>query len=128
MAAVTHYNNNRMPQFETATLWFVLTLIDGDILRVRTLTKSRMVAIESMINNAENDIDLQNTWYKLVRYDYFGDAVGAGSTLRVVLNLVSETAVLEELKVEGVYPTQDVLPQHVDDNEDDYWIEDITLV
>lgn len=117
-----------MPQFETATLWFVLTLMDGDILRVRTLTKSRMVAIESMVNNAENDIDLQNTWYKLVRYDYFGDAVGAGSTVRVVINLVSETAVLDELKVEGVYATQDPLPQHIDDNEDDYWIEDITLV
>lgn len=117
-----------MPQFETTTLWFLLTLADGDILNVRTLTSKRMVAIESMVNNAENDIDLKNTWYKLMRYDYFGDAVGAGSTLWVVFDLIAETAVHEDLRIEGVYATQADIPQHVNDNDDDYWIDDVTLV
>ena len=117
-----------MPQFETTTLWLLLTLADGDILRVRTITTSRTVALESMVNNAENDIELQNTWYKLMRYDYFGDAIAAGSTLWVVFNLISESAVLDDLKLEGIYGTQDEIPQHVDDNQDDYWMEDVTLV
>lgn len=128
MAAVTRYNNNRMTQFETTTLWLLLTLADGDILNVRTMSSNRMFVIESMVNNAENDIDLQNTWYKLIRYDYFGDAVAAGSTLWVVFDLASETAVLDDLKLVGVYATQDDIPDSVNEHEDDYWIDDITLV
>jgi hypothetical protein len=117
-----------MTQFETTTLWFLLTLADGDILNVRTLTSNRMVAIESMANNAENDIEERNVWYKLMRYDYFGDAVGAGSTLWVVFDLTSETAVMEDLRLVGVYAREDDIPQSVHDNDDDFWIDDVTLV
>jgi len=117
-----------MPQLETTTLWLLLTLADGDILNVRTMTSNRMVALESMVNNAENDIDERNVWYKLMRYDYFGDAVGAGSTLWVVLDLTAETAVTEDLKIVGIYATQDDIPQSVADNDDDFWMDDITLV
>jgi hypothetical protein len=118
-----------MPQLETTTLWLLLTLADGDILNVRTLTSNRMVAIESMVNNAENDIEERNTWYKLMRYDYFGDAaVGAGSTLWVVFDLTAETAVTEDLKLVGIYAREDDIPQSVHDNDDDFWIDDVTLV
>ena len=102
--------------------------MDGDILRVRTITTSRMVALESMVNNAENDIELQNTWYKLMRFDYVGDQVGVGSTLWVVFDLAAETAVLEDLCIVGIYATQDDIPQHVNDHDDDFWIDDLTLV
>ena len=117
-----------MTQLQTTTLWFLITLGDGDILNVRTVTTSRMVALESLINNSENDIEDTNKWYKLMRYDYFGDAVGAGSTLWVVFDLVAESAVLEDLKLVGVYATQGDIPQSVHDNDDDYWIDDVTLV
>ena len=117
-----------MPQYVTTTLWFLITLGDGDILNVRTLTSNRMVALESMVNNAENDIEDRNKWYKLMRYDYFGEAVGAGSTLWVVFDLVAESAVLEDLKLVGVYASEDDIPQSVHDNDDDYWIDDVTLV
>ena len=117
-----------MTQFETTTLWFLLTLADGDILNVRTVTSRRMVAIESMVNNAENDIEDRNKWYKLMRYDYYGDAVVAGSTLWVVFDLIAETAVHEDLRIQGVYATQADIPQHVIDDDDNYWIDDVTLV
>ena len=117
-----------MTQFQTTTLWFLITLGDGDILNVRTISTSRMTVLESMVNNAENDIEDTNKWYKLVRYDYFGDAVGAGSTLWVVFDLVAESAVLEDLKLVGVYATHGDIPQSVHDNDDDYWIDDVTLV
>jgi hypothetical protein len=106
----------------------MLTLADGDILNVRTISASRMTAIESMVNNAENDIDLKNTWYKLMRFDYFGDAVGVGSTLWVVFDLVAETAVMEDLKLVGIYAREEDIPQSVHDHDDDYWIDDVTLV
>ena len=117
-----------MPQYETTTIWLMLTLADGDILNVRTISASRMTAIESMVNNAENDIDLKNTWYKLMRFDYFGDAVGVGSTLWVVFDLVAETAVMEDLKLVGIYAREEDIPQSVHDHDDDYWIDDVTLV
>jgi hypothetical protein len=118
-----------MPQYQTTTLWFLLTLGDGDILNVRTITASRMTALESMLNNAENDIDHRNKWYKLMRYDYFGDAaIGPGSTLWVVFDLIAESAVLEDLKLVGVYATHGDIPQFVHENDDDYWIDDVTLV
>jgi len=117
-----------MTQFETTTLWLLLTLGDGDILNVRTISSSRMRVLESMVNNAENDIEDTNKWYKLVRYDYFGDAVGAGSTLWVVFDLTAETAVTEDLKLVGIYVREDDIPQSVHDNDDDFWIDDVTLV
>lgn len=117
-----------MPQFETTTLWFLLTLAEGDILNVRTLTSNRMVAIESMVNNAENDIEEGNKWYKLMRYDYFGDAVAGGTTLWVVFDLTAEDAVHEDLRIQGVYASQSEIPDTVNDRVDDFWIEDITVV
>ena len=117
-----------MPQFETTTLWLLLTLADGDILNVRTMSSNRMVAIESMVNNAENDIDERNVWYKLMRFDYFGDAVSAGSNLWVVFDLTEETAVTDDLKLVGIYASQSEMPDFVNEHEDDYWIDDITLV
>jgi hypothetical protein len=117
-----------MPQFETTTLWLLLTLGDGDILNVRTLSASRMVALESMVNNAENDIEETNKWYKLMRYDYFGDPVDVGSTLWVVFDLTAETAVMEDLKLVGIFVREDDIPQSVHDHEDDYWIDDVTVV
>jgi len=117
-----------MPEFEMTTLWFLLTLADGDILNVRTATSSRMVALESMINNAENDIDEVNKWYKLMRFDYFGNQVAAGSTLWVVFDLTAETAVHEDLRIEGVYATQGDISQHVNEHDDDYWVDSVTLV
>jgi hypothetical protein len=117
-----------MVQFETTTLWLLLTLADGDILNVRTISASRMTALESMVNNAENDIEDTNRWYKLMRYDYFGDPVDVGSTLWVVLDLVSETAVVEDLKIVGIYATQGDIPDAVNEHDDDYWIDDVTLV
>ena len=117
-----------MTQFETTTLWFLLTLADGDILNVRTVSSCRARVLESMVNNAENDIEERNTWYKLMRYDYFGDAVGAGSTLWVVFDLISETAVHEDLRIQGVYASQADMPDSVNDHEDDFWIDDVTLV
>ena len=117
-----------MTQFETTTIWLLLTLADGDILNVRTVSTSRMRVLESMVNNAENDIEDRNVWYKLMRYDYYGDAVGAGSTLWVVFDLTAEDAVHEDLKLVGIYATQDDIPDLVDDHEDDFWIDDVTLV
>ena len=117
-----------MTQFETTTLWFLLTLADGDILNVRTVSSSRMRVLESMVNNAENDIEERNKWYKLMRYDYFGDAVAAGSTLWVVFDLVAETAVHEDLRIQGVYASQADIPDSVNDHDDDFWIDDVTLV
>jgi hypothetical protein len=117
-----------MPQYETTTIWLMLTLADGDILNVRTISASRMTALESMVNNAENDIEETNKWYKLVRYDYFGDAVGPGSTLWVVFDLAAETAVMDDLKLVGIYAREDDIPQSVHDHDDDYWIDDVTLV
>ena len=121
-------NCHKMPQLETTTLWLLITLADGDIINVRTITASRMVALESMINNAENDIEERNIWYKLMRFDYYGDAVEAGSTLWVVLDLVAENAVHEDFHIQGIYATQADIPQSVTDNDDDYWIDDVTLV
>ena len=117
-----------MPQFDTTRLWILLMLTDGDILRVRTATTSRMVALESMVNVAENDIDERNVWYKLMRFDYFGEQVYQGSTVWVVFNLVAETAVHEDLRIQGIYATQGDIPPEINENDDDYWIEDITLV
>jgi hypothetical protein len=117
-----------MQQYHTTTLWFLLTLGDGDILNLRTATASRMVALESMINNAENDIERRNVWYKLMRYDYFGNSVGPGSNVWVVFDLIAESAVLDDLKLVGVYGTQNDIPQSIHDNDDDYWIDDVTLV
>jgi hypothetical protein len=117
-----------MPQFETTTLWLLLTLADGDILNVRTMTSNRMVALESMVNNAENDIEDRNIWYKLMRYDYFGDAVHGGSTLWVVFDLAAEDAVHEDLKLVGIYASHSEIPDSVNDHEDDFWIDDITVV
>lgn len=117
-----------MTQFETTTIWLLLTLADGDILNVRTISASRMTALESMVNNAENDIEQTNKWYKLIRYDYFGDAVGPGSTLWVVFDLAAETAVMDDLKLVGIYAREDDIPQSVHDHDDDYWIDDVTLV
>jgi hypothetical protein len=45
-----------------------------------------------------------------------------------VFDLIAETAVHEDLRIEGVYATQADIPQHVNDNDDDYWIDDVTLV
>lgn len=106
----------------------MLTLADGDILNVRTVTTSRMTALESMINNAENDIDERNKWYKLMRFDYCGEPVAAGSTVWVVFDLVSESAVLDDLHIVGIYERQEDIPQSVNDRDDDYWIDDVTLV
>ena len=117
-----------MTQFETTTLWFLLTLADGDILNVRTVSSSRMRVLESMVNNAENDIEDRNKWYKLMRYDYFGDAVAAGSTVWVVFDLTAETAVHEDLRIQGVYASQADIPDSVNDHDDDFWIDDVTLV
>ena len=117
-----------MTQFETMTLWFLVTLMDGDIINVRTLSTSRMRVLESMINNAENGIEEANKWYKLMRYDYFGDAVGAGSTLCVVLDLTEEDAVHETLRIQGEYATEADIPDWVNDRVDDFWIDTITVV
>ena len=117
-----------MTQFDTTTIWLMVTLGDGDILNVRTISASRMTALESLINNAENDIEDTNKWYKLMRYDYVGDAVGVGSTLWVVFDLTAETAVTEDLKLVGIYASEGDIPQHVNDHDDDFWIDDVTLV
>ena len=117
-----------MPQLETTTLWLLLTLADGDILNVRTMSSNRMTVLESMVNNAENDIEERNVWYKLMRYDYFGDAVGAGSCLWVVFDIAEETAFTDDLKLVGIYATQADMPDSVNQHEDDYWIDDVTLV
>jgi hypothetical protein len=117
-----------MVQLETTTLWLLLTLADGDILNVRTMSSNRMTVLESMVNNAENDIEERNVWYKLMRYDYFGDALGAGSCLWVVFDLAEETAVTDDLKLVGIYATQADMPDSVNQHEDDYWVEDVTLV
>jgi len=106
----------------------MLTLADGDILNVRTITASRMTALESMVNNAENDIEERNIWYKLMRFDYVGDHVGPGSTLWVVFDLAAETAVMEDLRIVGIYAREDDIPQSVNDHDDDFWIDDVTLV
>jgi hypothetical protein len=117
-----------MTQFETTTLWFLLTLADGDIINVRTVSKSRERVLESMVNNAENDVEDRNKWYKLMRYDYFGDAVYVGSTLWVVLDLTAEDAVHEDLRIQGVYASQADMPDSVSEHEDDFWIDDVTVV
>jgi hypothetical protein len=117
-----------MVQLETTTLWLLLTLADGDILNVRAMSSNRMTVLESMVNNAENDIEERNVWYKLMRYDYFGDALGAGSCLWVVFDLAEETAVTDDLKLVGIYATQADMPDSVNQHEDDYWVEDVTLV
>lgn len=114
---------------QETTLWALLTVVDGDILNVRTMTAYRERALESMINNAENDIDETNRWYKLVRFRYVGEYAEVGRTLCIVLNYDGTGDTLfEDLKVYGIYDSEQDIPNEVRDRDGDFWIDTITLV
>jgi hypothetical protein len=82
-----------------------------------------------MINNAENDIDETNRWYKLVRFRYIGEYAEVGRTLCIVLNYDGTGDTLfEDLKVYGIYDSEQDIPNEVRDRDGDFWIDTITLV
>jgi len=110
-------------------IWMVLTVVDGDILNVRTMTTYRERALESLINNAENDIEEKNRWYKLVQFPYQGEYAETGRSLCVVLNYDGTGDTLfEDLRVYGIYDDEQQVPNEVHQHDGDYWIDTVTLV
>jgi hypothetical protein len=105
-----------------ATIWLVFRVKDGDILNCLIATTNRDTARQRLLDVSENDIDEDDAWYRLARYDYL-------SVLPNKLHIAVRwtESIMTRLEIESIADQYEMLPQHVTDNEDDFWIDDIDL-
>jgi len=110
---------------EITTIWFVFTVTDGDIMNCSIAALDREVARNRLLDVSDNSIDDPRVWYKLVKFHYTGVLV-RGRKIYFAVRW-SDASEMERLDLEVVVDQVELLPSHVRQNEDDYWIDDIVL-
>jgi len=109
---------------QITTLWFVFRIKDGDVLNCSMATLSRESARQRMLDVAENDIDDDTVWYRLQKY-YYPGILNKGQRIHIVVR--SDDVNYYALMIESVVDQFALIPAYIQDNEDDYWIEDIEI-
>lgn len=104
------------------TIWFVFRVKDGDILNCLIATLSRDAARSRLLDVSENDIEEEDAWYRLARYEYLGASLN-----KVNIAIRWTESLITRLEIESVTDQYDMLPEHVLDHGDDYWTDEIDL-
>jgi hypothetical protein len=107
------------------TIWFVFRLKESDVLNCTIATLSRDAARQRLLDLAENDIDSSDTWYRMTRYESPDPLLRNANNVHIAIRWTQ--SLLEKVEIEGVADQYVMLPVHVQEHEDDYWIDDIEL-
>jgi len=111
-------------QQQITTIWFVFRIKEGDILNCCLATLNRESARQRLIDVAENDIDDDAVWYRLHKYHYQG-LLNVGQTIHIVVR--AEEINFYSLNIEGVTDQYALIPSHIRDNDDDFWIDNVNI-
>ena len=108
-----------------ATIWLVFRVKDGDLLSCTMATLSRDKARERLLDISENDIEDDDVWYRLSRYDHSDPLIGGVNKIHIAVRWTD--TIMARLEIEAIVDQYGMFQPHITENEDDYWIDDIEL-
>ena len=108
-----------------ASIWFVFRVKDGDILSCTIATLSRDAARQRLLDISENDIEEDDAWYRLARFDHPDPLMRNANKVHIAVRWTE--SLITRLEIEAVVDQYGAFLPHVLENEDDYWLDDIEL-